>query len=124
MNSGRGDIMPPSIKLNKIIDNLQLSILVEGNLETDIKGGYTGDLLSDVMVNSDASQIWVTIQTHINIIAIAILKELTVIILTQGKNPDPETVEKVKTEKVTILSTPLPKLEIVGRLYQVGIKGI
>ena len=50
-------------------------------LDKEIKGGYTSDLLSDVMGNAREGNIWITLQTHKNIMAIASLKELAAIVL-------------------------------------------
>ena len=49
-------------------------------LDKEIKGGYTSDLLSDVMGNAREGNIWITLQTHKNIMAIASLKELAAIV--------------------------------------------
>ncbi len=54
---------------------------------TEIKGGYAGDLLSDVMANSQAGDMWVTRQVHLNIVAVASLKEHAGIVIVQGATP-------------------------------------
>jgi hypothetical protein len=79
--------------------------------------------LSDVIANSKAGYLWVTIQTHRNIVAVATLKELAAIVLVNGRTPDPETLEKAQEEKVVLLGSRLQAFELVGRLYQMGIRG-
>jgi predicted transcriptional regulator len=75
------------------------------------------------MANSRAGDIWVTIQGHPNVVAVATLRDLAGIILANGRQPDAETVQRAEEEGIPILCTPLPTYEIVGRLYRLGIHG-
>lgn len=92
-------------------------------VEAEVKTGYASDLLSDVLANSIEGDLWVTRQTHLNIVAIAVMRDLSGILLVNGAQPDPDTVEKAVEKMVPIFQTPLPTFEIVGRLYQLGIIG-
>ncbi|HQI02088.1 MAG TPA: serine kinase [Deltaproteobacteria bacterium] len=85
---------------------------------TEIRGGYAGDLLSDVMANSHAGAVWVTRQVHQNIVAVALLKEHAGIIIVQGANPEKDTLEKATREGIPIMVSDLPEFELVGRIYQ------
>ena len=89
-----------------------------------VTGGYASDLLSDVIAHSRKGNIWITIQTHPNIVAVATMKELSGIILTGGREPDVDTVQKAEEEGMPILVSPLFTFELVGRLYQIGISGM
>jgi predicted transcriptional regulator len=93
-------------------------------LEHEVTGGYASDLLSDVMANSNPGNIWLTIQIHPNIIAVAELKELTGIIISNGREPEKETIAKAEQEKIPILTSSLPTYELAGKLYQLGVTGI
>ncbi len=88
-----------------------------------VDGGYVSDLLSDVMANSQKGDVWVTMQVHPNIIAIAVLKELAAIVLVNGRQPAEETLQQAEREGVAVLGTDLPAFEFVGRMYEIGIKG-
>ena len=96
----------------------------ENQLDEEVTGGYASDLLSDVIAHSRKGNIWITIQIHPNIVAVATMKELTAIILTGGREPDPETVQKAEEEGIPILVSPLFTFELAGRLYQTGISGM
>jgi len=110
--------------IQEVVDKSQLETLAQHDgLEKEVTGGYASDLLSDVIANSRAGNLWVTLQTHRNIIAVATLKELAAIILVNGRAPDPETLEKAQEEKVILLGTRLPAFELIGRLYALGIRG-
>ena len=96
----------------------------EEYLDREIAAGYAGDLLSDVMSNAQKGDIWVTRQAHPNIVAVAVLRMLAGIIIVNNRKPDEETMKKAVKESVPILTTTLPTFELVGRLYERGIKGM
>ncbi|MCD8185067.1 MAG: serine kinase [Rikenellaceae bacterium] len=98
---------------------LELKILTgEVGLPNEITGGYTSDLLSDVMGHAKEGQVWVTLQTHRNILGIATLKDLSAIILVKGFLPDEDTVAVAVEEGVPLLSTKDQAFEISGKLYR------
>jgi serine kinase of HPr protein (carbohydrate metabolism regulator) len=89
----------------------------EQGLNTEVTGGYTCDLLSDVMGHAEKGYVWVTLQTHKNVMAIASLKELAAIILVKGLLPEADTHEQSNIENIPILSTGLEEFEISGIIY-------
>lgn len=110
------------MKLKEIVKKLELSVRCgENNLDKDITGGCASDMLSNVIAYSKKGNVWVTIQVHSNIIAVAVLKELAAIIIVQGREPADDTMQKAKEENVPILVSTLSTFEIVGKLYEVGI---
>src|SRR5208283_6137842 len=86
-------------------------------LKNNVTGGYTGDLLSDVMANSHEGDIWITRQVHQNIVAIATLKEHAAVILVNSCEPAKDTLEKAIQENVPILISNLSAFELTGRIY-------
>lgn len=110
--------------LSEIVKELSLRVECGKNcLERDVGGGYAGDLLSDVMANSAKNDIWVTLQIHPNIVAVAVLRELAGIVVVNGRKPEVETIRKADAEKMPILSTDLPAFELIGKLHELGILG-
>ena len=110
------------MKLKEIIKELNLKVLsATENLDVEVSGGYVSDLMSDVMANSKKGDIWVTLQTHQNIVAVAVLKELVGIIVIGGRIVEEGTLKKAEKENVPIMVTELSAFEIVGRLYRSGI---
>jgi len=93
------------------------------NLDREVTGGYSSDLLSDVMANAKDGNLWITLQTHNNIVAVAVLKNLAGIILVNGREPDESMLTKANEEDIPILTTTSSTFEIVGKLYELGIKG-
>ena len=106
------------MKIIEIAQKLNLEVKSgRGSLDREVTGGYTGDLLSDVMANSKEGYIWVTRQVHQNIVAVASLKEHAGIILINSCQPTTETLEKADAEKIPILVSDLPAFELSGKIY-------
>lgn len=110
------------MKLEEIIKHLNLKIVTSAkNLEQDVSNAYASDLLSDVIANAQNGNLWITLQTHVNIVAVAVLKELAGIIIINGRYPSEDTIKKAEEQKVTILSSNLTAYQLCGKLYELGI---
>lgn len=90
----------------------------QDNLDREIKGGYTSDLLSDVMGFAREGQVWITLQTHKNVLAIASLKELAAILLVKGNKPEEDMLEQAIDEGIPVLGTDAQTFETTGKVYQ------
>ena len=92
------------MNVKELVDQFSLNVAAgQKGLDHQIQGGYCGDLLSDVMGNAPIGCIWLTVQTHQNIVAVAVLREMAAIVLSGGQEPDQETVEKADEEGIPIL---------------------
>ncbi|TVR42814.1 MAG: serine kinase [Bacteroidia bacterium] len=101
-----------------IVKALDLKVLSgAGGLNREVSGGYVSDLLSDVMGKADAGQVWVTLQTHKNVMAIASLKDLAAVILVSGYQPAENTAQQSEEENIPILGTDMSAFEVTGELY-------
>ena len=89
------------------------------HLDKNITGAYVSDLLSDVIGNAKEGNIWITLQTHQNIIAVASLKDLAAIILVKGLEPNTEVIQVAEKENIPILSTDQNCFEITGYIYNI-----
>lgn len=108
------------MKVKDIIDRLGLKLISgESGINREITGGYSSDLLSDVMGNAKEGQVWTTLQTHKNVMAIASLKDLAAVILVRGYMPDDDMAAQSNEEGIPVLSTTENTFEIVGKLYQI-----
>ena len=107
------------MKLKEIIEKLQLKVLTaKDKLDVDVTGGYTSDLLSDVIANSKEGNLWITLQIHQNIIAVAKLKDLAGIIIVNNREPDEETLTKSGMENVPVMISEQMAFEVSGKLYE------
>ena len=115
--------MDKNMNLQQIIDRLNLTVLTDPQDFTLIQpdGGYTSDLLSCVMAGAKNNYLWITLQAHLNIVAIAALLDVAAIIITENAKPDSATIAKANEQGVILLSTAKQTNEIDGRLWEMGI---
>ena len=112
------------MNLIEIVEKLQLTVKTGADLlDKEIKRGYVSDLMSDVMANTNDGDLWITLQIHQNIVAVAVMKSLGGIILINGREPEEDTVQKADAEGLPILLSDMPAFELVGRLFSLGISG-
>lgn len=110
--------------LDQIIRSLGLKVLTE---EANYKhlhpvSGYVSDMLSCVMTGAKKKGIWVTLQAHNNIVAVASLLDLAAVIITENAQPDENTIKKAIEEGVILLSTPRKSFYVVGKLWELGLR--
>lgn len=122
-NSKKRNKTPTDMKVQELVDALNLKVLSGANgLDREIEGCYVSDLLSDVMGNAEMGNIWVTLQVHKNVMAIASLKELACVILVKGQTASDDTLEQSNDEGIPFLSTPMETFETAGKIYDL-LKG-
>ncbi len=110
------------MNVREIQETLDLEIVAgEKGLDREVTGAYCGDLLSDVMANATEGSVWFTIQSHKNILAVAVLKELAAIVLVNSHRPDEDTKAKAEEEGIPILFSSLPAYPLAGKLFKAGV---
>jgi predicted transcriptional regulator len=108
------------MKVSEIVNELGLTVYSGQNgLDREITGAYVSDLLSDVMGNAAEGEVWITLQVHQNVMAIASLKDLAAVILVNNLEPHENTVRHSNEESIPVLGTGLSTFEIAGKLYQI-----
>lgn len=108
------------MKVFEIVEKLGLKVYSgHKGLDREITGGYVSDLLSDVMGNAQEGHIWITLQVHQNVMAIASLKDLAAVILVNGLEPHENTVRHSNDENIPVLGTNLSTFEITGKLFHI-----
>ena len=112
------------MRITDIIKELDLKIISgKEGVSNEVTGGYVSDLLSDVMGHAKEGNIWITLQTHQNVVAIASLKDLAAVIIVKGFMPEADTIEKSNSENIPVLSTDMDTFTIAGRLFELLKKG-
>ena len=110
------------MQLTELVKELNLEVRsARDNLDREITGGYASDLLSDVIAHGEEGNLWVTLQVHQNIVAVASMKDLAAVVLVNSREPETETVEKAEQEGLPILVSRMSTFELVGRLYDLGV---
>lgn len=100
-----------------LIEKLSLKVYSEGKKDF-FSSGFTCDLLSVVLANSPKDSIWITVQRHINIIAVATLREITGIIISQGFEPTQDVIDKANEEGIYLLGSNLDSFTLSGEIYK------
>lgn len=108
--------------ISEFAKQLKLNLLFESNKDINIEGVYIGDLLSIVMSKAKQNYVWITIQTHINIVAVAELLDLSCIIVVEDMEVEQETVDKAKELDIPVLKTNESAYEVACRFQIMGIK--
>jgi len=104
--------------LSEVAGEMHLAVrCCNDRLDREVAGAYAGDLMSDVIAHALPGTVWITMQVHVNIVAVAVLKELAGIILVQGREPAEDTAARAEAEHIPVLSTELPAYETAGRLH-------
>jgi len=107
------------MNIREVMDSLSSDVkTTKGDLGHAVTGCYISDLLSDVMANAKEGEVWITLQTHPNIVAVASLKNLSGIIITNKRTPEEETLKKAEDEHITVAVSPLTTFEAGGLLYK------
>ncbi|MBC8457795.1 MAG: serine kinase [Deltaproteobacteria bacterium] len=109
------------MKLKEIIEKLSLVILT--NVEDkEVSGVFISDMLSDVMSSAEMGNIWLTVQTHKNVVSAANLIDIAAVIVTNGKEVPEGTIELANRFHVIILSSPLSSFQLAGKLVEAGLE--
>jgi predicted transcriptional regulator len=87
----------------------------------EVTGVFVSDMLSDVMAGAQSGNLWITVQTHKNIVPAANLVDVSAIVITSGKTVPQETIELANKHNIAVLSTPLATFELIGKLYSLGL---
>lgn len=108
--------------VKQLSQTLELKELIKGDENAEIMGGCVCDLLSWVMAHGVQNGAWITVQTHMNIIAVATLLELACIIIPEGIEVEADVLEKAQQEGIAILSSDQSAYALCGKMYQAGIQ--
>ena len=91
-----------------LTDVLGLDILVEGDPDRQVTGGYCGDLLSWVMGRAKAGDAWMTVMGNVNAMAVALLADVACVVLAEGAQFDDEAKQKAAQNDIAVLASPRP----------------
>ena len=111
------------VTVDALAAQLGLDVEVHGRrFEAPVLGAIVSDLLSFVMADGKPGWVWVTIQTHSNIVAVATLNDMAAVVIASGFEPDEDTIARADEEGIGLLTTRQSAFEVAGRLYAMGIR--
>ncbi len=111
------------LKIKELCEKLGAHVQVPGDPEKEITEAAVGDLLSFVMGTVAGGSLWVTIQVHLNVAAVAVLKEIPMIILAAGRKAQPDLEARCREENICIASVGESIFGVCQKLSGLGIKG-
>ncbi len=107
------------MNLSQIANRLSLEPIVEANEpDAEVTGGYCGDLLSHVLSSARPGDLWITIQHHTNVVAVAQVAGLSAIVIAEGRQPDEATLSRARGGGIALFSSSESTFEIAGRLHR------
>ena len=109
------------VKLSSVIAAMKAEPLTN-RAETDLAGCYISDLLSDVLAHASPGMLWITIQTHHNVISCALTKDIGAVLFTCGRKPDPAIMAEADAEGIVLLTTKQEAYEAAGKLWEAGLR--
>lgn len=104
------------MKVSQLLEDKSFELITDEYLDKEIEGIYSGDLLSWVMSHAKSQDAWCTVLTHVNIIAIASLLQLSCVIVCENALIEMDTIEKAKIEKINLIKTKLSSVEVIKKL--------
>ena len=88
-----------------------------------VSSAHASDLLSDVLANAPTGGVLLTIQVHLNVVAVALHAAQAAVIFTSGMRPDEAVRAKAAAEQLPLYGTAQSTFDLAGRLYALGIRG-
>ncbi len=108
--------------VSDVIEELGLTVFSGAeNLDKEVTDVVVSDILSDVMAHAKKGTLWVTNQTHENVLAIVFFKSLSGLLLPSGLALEPDAAKKAVEKNLPVLQTSLSAFQVVGKLYALGI---
>ena len=105
--------------VNNLVEKLNLKVLVEGDLEREITGGYCGDLLSWVMGRAQSGDCWFTVMGNINAVAVSVLADCACIVLCENSTLDDDAKARAEMQGVAILSSEENAYNLANKLGEI-----
>jgi predicted transcriptional regulator len=110
------------MRVRDLVERYGLEVAAgEAGLDREVSVGHCGDLLSEVIANAVYGSVWITVQGHQNIVAVAVLRDISAVVIASGNRPDKETCDKADAEGIPLLTWKGNAYELAGKLYNEGL---
>jgi hypothetical protein len=104
------------MRVSELIDKYGMKALSLPDPDREINGGYCGDLLSWVMGRAQQDNVWITIMSNMNIVAVASLSDVSAVILAEGVTLEQAVIDAAEAKGVNILSSGKGAFELAALL--------
>ncbi len=106
-----------------VLEKIGAEILCDAGTDRPVKSAVAGDLLSFVMGNAAEGAVWVTVVAHVNVAAVAVLKDLPCILLASGRDAAPDFLERCRREDIAVGRSSRSSFDLCGALWELGLRG-
>ncbi len=110
------------VTVKQLKEELGMKMLTSCDDGKEIAKGYICDLLSWVMAKGQEKMAWITVQTHLNVIAVACLHDFACVIIPENIEVPQESIEKANEEGICVLSSEKDAYEIAIGMAKLGIE--
>ena len=110
------------MKVRKLVEKLEIEVIVGSDLEKEISGGYVGDLLSNVMARAEEGNLWITIQGHQNVVAVALLAGVSAVIVVENFEVEETAIKRAEEKGINLLRTSMNSYSLISELVKMGIE--
>lgn len=104
------------MKLSEVVKELNLQWAYEADAECEVVGAYSGDLLSDVLAHLQPGSLWFTVMGHVNIVAVAGLRDASAVVIVNGGEPDEKTLAKARSQGVNVCTSTATAADLCMKL--------
>jgi len=109
--------------INELLPHIEGELLSQGiDPQRPVSCGYACDLLSWVMAHGKRDMAWITVQTHLNVIAVASLAEMSCVILPEDIRMEAVPLMKARQEGIAVITSRLSAYELCAAMAQLGIR--
>lgn len=105
--------------VKSLSEKLNLKILVQGDMDREVTGGYCGDLLSWVMGRAQSGDCWFTVMGNINAIGVCVLADCACIVLCENASLDENAKARAEIQGVCILSSEENAYTLAAKLGEI-----
>lgn len=103
--------------VREFVEKYQLEIVAGNNLEAEIEGAYFGDDPHDVMEMAAANNIWLTIVNDLTTVGVALLADISAVILVEGRDYERIAVKKACEKDINLLKYEGSKFDLAGLFH-------
>ncbi len=107
--------------VNELAKTLLLTPIAVPDGEREASGAYIGDLLSWVMGRARSDEVWITIMSNINIVAVASLADVSCVLLAEGVTVEDNVRETAMAKGVNLFTSEQPAYRLAAALAALGI---
>lgn len=114
------------MRLDELARSLDLRLLTPELADAgsaEVVAGHVSDMLSDVLANAPPGGVLVTIQVHLNVIAVAVHAGLAGVIFAAGRTPEDAVRQRAVEQQLPLYVSDASAFDVVGRLWSLGVKG-